>query len=158
MKLTHYQAAGFYLISDPGKAGYVDAVLLAGQHPEKGDAMCDDGSGLVTDAGADLAATFRGIAAEDLDDSASAGGKVIKIIPPLPNNRFAVPCDTTVIAVTDVGELLDLGADSAHVNPGDTLTTGWAFIVEDYDISAEALAACTQGFAIGHFEMRAAQT
>jgi hypothetical protein len=101
-----------------------------------------------------------GIAAETVDNSAgAAGAKSIMYIPGTPDNRFSVPADTTVLAQTDVGELVDLGADSSHINPADNVTTGVAFVIEDIDISAEALAADAQGFAIGHFEMgRAAQT
>jgi len=156
MKLSHYQAEGFYLISQLQAGGLMKCKLSTPAAINKGDALCDDGSGYVTDAGADLAATFVGIAAES---TTVAGAQTeIMVIPPLYFNKFAVPCDTTVIAQTDVRELVDLGADSSHVNPGDTITTGWVFVVEDIDISAEALAADTQGYAIGHFEMRAAQS
>jgi len=63
-----------------------------------------------------------------------------------------------VLAQSDVGELLDLDDDANTILASDTVTTGWAFVIDDIDISAEALAANTQGYAIGHFEMRAAQS
>jgi len=155
-KLSKYQAEGFYLISQPNNGGLRKYMLSAPAAINKGDALADAGTGYVTDAGADLAATFVGIAAES---TTVAGGQLeIMVIPPQPQNQFSVPCDTTVIAQTDIGELCDLGADSSHLNPGDAVTTGWAFVVDDIDVSAEALAADTQGYAIGHFEMRAAQT
>jgi hypothetical protein len=156
MKLTHYQAEGFYLISNLCAGGLMKCKLSTPAAINKGDALCDDGSGYVTDAGADLAATFVGIAAES---TTVAGAQTeIMVIRPLASNKFSVPCDTAVATQSDVRELIDLGADSSHVNPADTLTTGWAFIVEDVDISAAALAADAQGYAIGHFEMRAAQS
>ena len=159
-KLSKYQAEGFYLVSKLGADGLRKGLLAAAANINKGDALIDNGSGYLGDAGADLAATFMGIAAETVDNSSgAAGAKSIMYIPGTPDNRFSVPCDTATIAQTDVGELIDLGADSSHVDPSDNVTTGVAFIVEDIDISAEAVAANTEGFAIGHFEMgRAAQT
>lgn len=157
-KLTHYQAAGFYLISKLSDGGVKKGILTTGQNIAKGDALYDAGSGLLSAMSADLTAAFMGIAAEAIDDSASAGGKTIKYYPPYPQNQFSVPCATTLIAQTDVGELLDLDDDANTVNPADTITTGWAFVVDDIDVSAEALAADAYGYAIGHFEMRAAQS
>ena len=159
-KLSKYQAEGFYLVSKLGADGLRQGGLAASQAINKGDVLVDDGNGWLTDGGADLAATFMGIAAESVTDAtAVAGSTKIMYIPGTPDNRFSVPADTTVLAQTDVGELVDLGADSSHINPADNVTTGVAFIIEDIDISAEALAADAQGYAIGHFEMgRAAQT
>lgn len=159
-KLSKYQAEGFYLVSKLGADGLRKGGLAASQAINKGDALCDDGNGYLTDAGANLAATFMGIAAETKTDAtATAGGTEIMYIPGTPDNRFSVPADTATLAQTDVGELVDLGADSSHIDPSDNVTTGVAFIIEDIDISAEAVAANTEGFAIGHFEMgRAAQT
>lgn len=157
-KLSHYQAAGFYLISKLQTGGLKKGILTTGQNIAKGDALYDAGSGLLSAQTSDFTAAFMGIAAEAVDDSASAGGKTIMYIPPYPHNQFSVPCATTVIAQTDVGELIDLDDDANTVNPADTITTGWGFVVDDIDISAGALAAKTQGYAIGHFEMRASQT
>jgi len=157
-KLTHYQAAGFYLISKLAEGSMKVGILTTSQNIAKGDALYDAGSGLLSAQTSDFTAAFKGIAAEAVDDSAGAGGKTIKYIAPFAANQFAVPAATTTLAQTDVGELIDLDDDANTVNPGDTITTGWAFVVDDIDISAEAVAANTQGYAIGHFEMRAAQS
>lgn len=157
-KLTHYQASGFYLISKLQTGGFKKGILTAGQNIAKGEALYDASAGLLSSMSANLTAAFMGIAAEAVDDSASAGGKTIKYIPPYPHNQFSVPCDTALIAQTDVGELLDLGAGAVTVDPSDTITTGWVFVVDDIDVSAEAKAANAYGYAIGHFEMRAAQS
>lgn len=155
-KLSIYQAEGFYLISQGTTGGLKKCMLSAAAAINKGDALCDDGSGYATDAGANLAATFLGIAAES---TTVAGGQLeIMVIPPYAHNKFSVPCDTALIAQTDIGELCDVGADSSHLDPSDNVTTGWAFVVDDIDVSAEAIAADAQGYAIGHFEMRAAQS
>jgi hypothetical protein len=158
MKLSSYPAEGFHLISAMSESGLKKRGVITAISITKGDALIDNG-GYADDAGADLAATFIGIAAESVDNSTGASGaKDVMFYPPFPQNQFVCACDTTVAAQTDIGELLDLGADSSHVNPGDNVTTGWAFVCDDIDISAEALAADTQGFVIGHFEQRAAQT
>jgi len=158
MKLSHYQAEGFYLISKLSESGFKKKGVLTAITIVKGDAMIDSG-GYATDAGADLAATFIGIASEAIDNSAGASGaKDVMLIPPFPQNKFSVPCDTLLIAQTDINELIDLGSDSSHVDPSDNVTTGWAFVIDDIDVSAEAIAACAFGYAIGHFEMRAAQS
>lgn len=160
IKLTKYQAEGFYLISSLANDGLRKGQLAAAANINKGDVLIDNGAGYLADGGADLTAAFMGIAAESINNAAGAAGALsIMYIPGLPSNRFSVPADTTVLAQTDVGELVDLGADSSHINPADLVTTGVAFIIDEIDISAEALAADTQGYAIGHFEMgRAAQT
>lgn len=158
MKLTKYQAKGFFLISALSQSGLKKGTLTTGQNISKGDALYDAGSGLLSAQTSDFTAAFMGIAAESIDDSASAGGKTIMYYPPFPQNQFSVPCATTLIAQTDVGELIDLDDDANTVNPGDNVTTGWAFVVDGIDVSAEALAANSYGFAIGHFEMRAAQS
>jgi hypothetical protein len=157
-KLTHYQAAGFYLISKLQTGGLKKGILTTSQNIAKGDALYDAGSGLLSAQTSDFTAAFMGIAAEAVDDSAGAGGKTIMYIPPYPHNQFSVPAATTVLAQSDVGELLDLDDDANTILASDTVTTGWAFVIDDIDISAEALAANTQGYAIGHFEMRAAQS
>jgi hypothetical protein len=159
MKFNSYPAEGFHLISKVSKSGLKKRGLAAAANINKGDALVDNGSGYAADAGADLAATFIGIAAETINNaSGAAGAKDIMFYPPFPQNQFKVPCDTLLIAQTDIGELIDLGADSSHVDPSDNVTTGWAFVVDDIDISAEALAADAEGYAMGHFEQVNAQT
>lgn len=157
-KLTHYQASGFYLISKLAESSLKKGILTTSQNIAKGEALYDAGSGLLSSMSANLTAAFMGIAAEAVDDSAGAGGKTIMYIAPFPSNQFSAPCDTALIAQTDVGELLDLGAGAVTVDPSDTITTGWGFVVDDIDVSAEALDADAYGYAIGHFEMRAAQS
>lgn len=158
MKLSKYQARGFYLVSSLSESGLKKKTVTTGQTIYKGDALYDAGSGLVSVQSSDFSAAFVGIAAEAVDDSASAGGKTVMIIPPFPQNQFTVPCGSTLVATTDIHELCDLDDDAYSINPGDNVTTGWAFVIDDIDVSAEAIAANTYGYAIGHFEMRAAQS
>lgn len=158
-KLSKYQASGFQLISKLGEGGLKRYGIAAATTITRGNAILDNGAGYAGDAGADLAATFKGIAAETVANAGVAGALDVGYYPPLPQNQFSVPCDTTLIAQTDIGELCDLGADSGHINPADNVATGIAFVIDDIDVSAEAIAACAFGYAIGHFEIgRAAQT
>ena len=158
-KLTHYQASGFYLISKLQTGGLKKWGVHATTTITKGQALAEDTAGYATDMGANLAATFIGIAAEACDNSTgAAGAKSVMVIPPFNHNQFAVPADTATLAQTDIGELVDTGADGLHIDPSDAVTTGWAFIIDEIDISAEAVAANTRGYAVGHFEQRAAQS
>lgn len=154
-----YPASGFHLISKVSKSGLKKRGIHAATTITRGTAIVDDGAGYCSDAGANLAATFIGIAAETVDNSAgAAGAKEVMFYPPYPQNQFLVACDTAIAARTDIGELCDLGADSSHIDPSDNVTTGWAFVIDDIDVSAAALTADAQGFVIGHFEQRNAQT
>ena len=159
MVLSTYPASGFHLVSAVSESGLKKRGVLTAITITRGEAIIDSG-GYATNGGTDFAATFLGIAAETVDNSAGASGaKDVMFYPPFPQNQFVVAADTTVLAQTDIGELCDLGATAFAINPADNVTTGVAFVIDDIDISAAALAADAQGFALGHFEMgRAAQT
>ena len=160
MKLSKYPTEGFHLISKVSKTGLQSREVEAALTVVKGDALIDNGSGYAADSGAAFTAAFIGIAAEACDNSTgAAGAKSVMIYPgSFEQNQYAIACDTTLIAQTDIGELIDLGADSSHVDPASNVTTGWAFVVDDIDVSAEAIAADAQGYLIGHFESRSAQS
>ena len=158
-KLSRYQARGFQLISKMSETGIKRCGIAAATTITRGNAILDDGNGFVGDAGADIAATLKGIAAETVVNAGAAGAADVAYYPLFANNQYSVPCDTVLIAQTDIQELCDLGGDSGHINPADAVATGIAFVIDDIDVSAEALAANAFGFAIGHFEVgRVAQT
>lgn len=145
-KTTPYQATGFRL-DGPLENGDVDYCTAAAVTIKKGDAIHDDGAGLATNAVTAFAATFKGIAGADC----ASGGQCM-IIKPLPKNVFWVAVDTgtTLAAITDIGEILDLQACNT-VDTTDNTVVAWGFTVEDIDVSAEAIAASALGFVKGRF-------
>jgi hypothetical protein len=89
-------------------------------------------------------------------EAAGAGAVSVGVIPLLPQYRFAVPVGATdLITQAQVGLIYDLQAAN-NIDEGDAITFGYGFRVDAIDVSAEAIAANTFGFAIGHFQYIAA--
>lgn len=89
-------------------------------------------------------------------EASSDGAVTVSVIPILPQHRFAVPVEATdLITVAQVGALYDLQSANS-IDEADTVTLGYGFRVEAIDVSTEAIDANTFGFAIGHFEYKAA--
>jgi hypothetical protein len=152
MKLTTYQASGFRLLNKIGGGG-CRSYLAADVNIVKGTALVDDTNGYATNTATDLSAIFLGVAAEDCDNSGADSLSVL-VIPPLAEYQFSVPVDgNAVLTQSSVGVIVDIGADALHVAINDTVTGNWGFFIDDIDISAEAIAAHTYGYAIGHFQM-----
>ena len=155
MKLNVYQDSGFRLLDRVGEGGLrkypAAAVAIV-----KGQALVDDTNGYATNTASDLTLIFMGIAAEDCDNSGGASGaKNVLVVPPLQAHQFSVPVDgNAVISRTAVGLLVDIGADASHIAINDLVTGNWGFFIDDFDASAEAVAAHTYGYAIGHFQMQ----
>lgn len=104
------------------------------------------------------AVPFAGIAATaNTAAEAVADGTVsVGVIPPLPQHRFAVPVEATdLITLAQVGDIYDLQA-AYSIDENDAITLGYGFRIDAIDVSTEAIAAETYGFAIGHFEYIAA--
>jgi hypothetical protein len=147
-----YRNPGFHLDS-PLKYGVIYRTA-ASVTIVKGDALHDDGSGLATNAIIELAATFLGIAAADC-----AASGTVPIIPPSPDYYFwVVNSGSTVLATSDIGEIVDLEACNT-IDSSDEDVAGWGFQIDEIDISAEALAADNEaatagGFAKGHFTLK----
>ena len=138
------------LISELGIL-YLDQAVVA---IDKGDAIFDDGAGFATNVGTAFAATFRGIAHVTSDNTisgAAAGDRQIAIIPAAADVQYWVKAATTTLAQTDVGEIVDLDANDS-IDPGDTSLIEWGFLIDEIDISTGAVAANTQGFALGRFQ------
>lgn len=141
-----YWNTGFRL-DGPIETGDIVDMPAAAVTIAKGDALHDNGSGLVTNAVTAFAATFMGIAAEDC----SPGG-TCKVIRPNPKNAFWVPnASATVAAATDVGETVDLEAVNT-IDVTDNTVVEWGFRIVEIDTSASALAAKAGGFVRGYFE------
>lgn len=123
----------------------------------KGGAIFDNGSGYADDAAtaftsATTGSQFLGVALAAVDNSAgSAGDLYVPVITPGANMQFWVPCAANdAMAQTDVGTTIDLEANGT-VDNSDTTVTGYGFLVEAIDISTEAVAANTYGYAKGRF-------
>lgn len=143
---TPYQTTGFRL-NGPLETGDVVYKTAAAVTIAKGDALHDDGAGLVTNAVTAFAATFSGIAGADC----ASGGQCMVIVP---NSKLTwwVPVDTgtTLAAITDVGEIVDLQACNT-VDLTDNTVVAWGFFVDEIDISAAAVAASSKGYIKGRF-------
>ena len=159
MKLSHYQAAGFYPISLVAPDAIVEIPVLTAITIEKGDYLIASG-GYATQTATDSSAAFLGIAAEDCDNSAGASGaKSVKVIRAAAcgNIRFSVPVgNSALITRAAVGTLCDLHTNALLDIADTTIGTGTvAFWVEDYDASTEAQDGAAYGYAIGSFRIGA---
>lgn len=140
-----YQTSGFRC-DGPLEAGDVVYITAAAVTIVKGDALHDNGAGLVTNAVTAFAATFMGIAGADC----ASGGSCMVI---KPNSRlsFWVPnASATVAATTDVGEIVDLEAVNT-IDVTDNTVVAWGFMIDEIDISTQALAAVAGGYVKGRF-------
>lgn len=146
MSLKPYQTGGFRLDS-PLEQGDVVYITAAAVTILKGDALHDNGSGLVTNATTAFAATFMGIAGADC-----ASGATCMVIRPNPAKAWVVPnASATVAATTDVGETVDL-ENCDDVDVTDNTLVEWGFRIVEIDISTAALAANVGGYLKGYFE------
>lgn len=155
MKLARYQAEGFYPksgLSPDGLKQYPAAAVAI----KKGDYLIADGSGYATNTATAVQTLALGIANEDCDNSAgSAGDKDILVIPLREHIQFSVPVEANaVITRAIVGDAVDLESNDGIDISDTTITAGHkGFMIDDIDVSAEAIAANTYGYAIGHFEI-----
>jgi hypothetical protein len=145
-----YQANGFVPISNPPARVTKPAAIV---NIVKGDALFDDAGGYATNAITALAATFLGIAAADCDNSGGSLGTLnVEIYPVDPLTRYIVPvAANAVIEQTAVGTIVDLENNDDVDISDTTIAAGPGFFIDDLDISADAIAANTYGYAIGHF-------
>ena len=145
-----YQANGFIPVNDTPARITKPAAAVA---IVKGDVLHDDTFGYATNATTSLdSATYLGVAAESVDNSGGSSGDLnIEIYPLNPTTRFIVPvAANAVITQTGVGIWVDLEAND-DIDISDAVTTGLGFFIDDIDISDDAIAANTYGYAIGHF-------
>lgn len=153
MGLRRYQTHGFYPISNPPARRQALAATVT---IVKGDMLCDNGSGYMTNADTAFAATHMGVAAADVVGDSST--KYVEYWPLDPRTQYIVPVSTSLIERGDVGAVVNIGSND-DLDVDTTVTTGIGFRIDDLDVSAAAIAANTYGYAIGHFELGlAAQT
>ncbi len=148
---SKYITQGFVpatVISDLGII-YLDQANVA---IVKGDAVFDDGNGYATNVGTAFAATFRGIAHTSKDNSAGSDGDTkVAIVPYSADVKYWVKNESgTVAAQTDVGEIVDLESNDG-IDVTDVTVIEYGFLIDEIDISANAVAANTGGFVLGRF-------
>lgn len=110
----------------------------------KGNALVDDGSGYITNAGSGTAVDIQYIAAESVVSASTDGATLISCIPTR-GVRFNADCDAAP-AQTDVGTLADLAA-AGTVNPD--ASSNDLFFIESIDLSGGAVGTSTKVF--GYF-------
>lgn len=145
-----YQANGFIPVNNPPSR---DTKKAAAVSIVKGDALHDDGNGYATNATTAFAATFLGVAAADCDNSGgSAGDLSVEIYPVDSLTKYIVPvAANAVITQTAAGTIVDLENNDDIDISDTTIAAGPGFFIDEIDISTEAIAANTYGYAIGHF-------
>jgi hypothetical protein len=153
MKLSQYQANGFYLLN-PNFNGLI-SYKAAAVNIVKGDYLIFTAGYATNTATAFQLLLVCGIAAENCDNSAGAvGDKSVLVIPLLEQLQFSVPvASDALITQANVGVGYDLEANDDIDISDTTLVAGSkVFIVDDFDASAEAIDGNTYGYAIGHFK------
>ena len=150
MGKRRYQANGFIPVNDPPARR---TILAAAVDIVKGDVLHDDGNGKATNATVSFdSATFLGVAAADCDNSPDVSLKVEYYPNDLKTQYIAPVAANAVISQTAIGLNVDLEAND-DLDISDAVTTGLGFRVDAIDISTEAIAANTYGYAIGHFAL-----
>jgi len=155
MKLSVYQARGFYCLTGVDPAGLI-SLSAAAVAIKKGDYLIDDTNGYATNTATEASLIGYGIAAEDVDNSGgSAGDLNVLVIPFSSRERYSVPVGAgALISRTYVGIATDLNTAYNVDSSDSTIPTGAiALWVEDFDACAEAVAANTYGYAIGRFRV-----
>lgn len=145
-----YQADGFIPVNEPPARRKIVAATVT---IVKGDFLHKDSSGLATNATTSFdSALALGPAAADCDNSGGSSTLEVEYYSwNAPNTQYIVPvAANAVIASTDKDLNVDL-ENNDDIDKSDAVTTGLAFVIDDIDISANAIAANTYGYAIGHF-------
>lgn len=149
---------GFHLIDQLEASGLRYYPVGSANLVDIGD-VCGHASGyVVTLTQLTVASSFLGVAhtANTAAEASADGVLDVGICPPLPQYRFIVPVEATdLITLAQVGIIYDV--ESNHgIDEADTPTTYWGLFVDAIDVSTEAVAAETFGYAIGHFVYLAA--
>lgn len=146
--MRRYQAEGFIPINEPPARR---SALAATVTIVKGDALQDNASGYMTNAGTAFAATHMGVAAAAVVGDSST--KYVEYYPLDTKTQYIVPVEADAVITRDaIGSIVDLEANDS-IDLADLVTEGIGFRIDDIDISTEAIAANTYGYAIGHFEV-----
>ena len=152
-KTNVYKAAGFTLLNKLDESGLLTKPVKSGINIAKGDAL-HNVSGYVSNAVVAFSDAFLGIAAHDADNGSGGDGAIdVKIIPPLEKYQFIVPVeDDALVTLADVGVICDLqSVNTVDINDTTGATNAKGLLIDEIDVSAEAVAVNTRGYVIGHF-------
>ena len=141
-----YPTNGFIPINEPParRSSIAATVTIV-----KGDMIQDNGSGLLTNAGTAFAATHMGVACAGVVGDSST--KYVEYFPLNTKTQYIVPVAAdALITTTAIGTTVDLEAND-DLDISDLVTEGIAFMIDDIDVSADAIVANTYGYVIGHF-------
>jgi len=149
-KINRYMASGFVCIDEilsRDLATRGAAVVSI----SKGDVL-HDVDGYASNAVTAFTHELLGVATADCDNSAGSVGDLdIQYVRYEAGLRFAVAVEATALIVqADVGNVIDLQSVNT-VDEADLVTDAPGFRVEEIDVSAEAVAVNTYGYAIGRF-------
>jgi hypothetical protein len=152
-KIAKYRPTGFQILSEVVGGIGLRRYLAANVSIAEGDVLHDNGSGYATNAVTAMANTFLGVAAATVDNSGgSAGDLSIDVYPRDTACQFAVAVENNaVITQTAVGTIVDLESVNTIDISDTTIAAGPGFMIDEIDASADAVAANTFGFAIGHW-------
>ena len=116
----------------------------------KGDWLQDNGSGYAQ-LGTAFDTTSLGMAIAAVDNgSGIAGALSVQVVPPHSQHQFIVPVENALITQTAVGSIVDLESEDG-IDLSDTASVN-GFKIDAIDVSADAVAANTFGYAIGYIE------
>ncbi len=152
-KMKRYHSRGFLLLSQLETSGMRYYPPEAAVRLYVGDSLYMTSGTASLAADGDWTIAFCGISGADLTAAEATAGKKIGVIPPLLQYQFIVPVlnDTVLVATTHIGNAYGPHSVAYGLDVSDTDETVYRFFVDDIDISADAIAANTYGYAIGHF-------
>jgi len=146
-----YLLNGFQPATPVGPQGIVYANQAA-VSITKGDCLFADAAGALTNTPNAFASTFVGVAAFSYDNSGGTTRAVkIGYYPAQAGILYWVKGETTtLVEASHVGLTVDL-EDCDSIDASDTTCLYYGFLITEVDVSTEAVAANTQGFAKGYF-------
>lgn len=148
---------GFQMLTDIAK---VDPVLLpvgSGVAISRGDVVTISSGYLALSTSLAVASVADIYVALDTNTAAeaSSSGAVSCLCVPIMNNnvRYQVPvtADAVLVQATHVGNAYNLDGSEDGITVAAAVIADFGFLIEEIDISAEAIAANTYGYAIGRF-------
>lgn len=155
-KQTRYLASGFIPINETLKT---KTIPCAAVNIVKGDALHADGSGYATNGVTTFTGKFLGVAASPMNNTVAntlsgatgvAGTANCEFYPFDPETAYIVPVSNALITQAAVGTYVAITA-AGTVSTGVHVSEGYAFFVEEIDVSAAAIVGNQYGYAIGRF-------
>lgn len=100
-----------------------------------------------------FASNAIGVSAVAVSNASGAlGDEQIPYYPLLADIQYIVPVNNALITAAAKGTICDIVSGGAKIDLTDNSVTHYGFLIEDIDVSADAIVANTYGFAIGRFK------